>query len=70
MVWGGFCGALKSYFVTVSGEAKLNSAIYVIKIMEPDLVPFWRRWCEAYGWVEVVEDEALGIRGVQFGTDT
>ena len=36
MVWGGFCGALKSDLM-VPGKAKLDSATYVATIMEPHL---------------------------------
>ena len=60
MVWGGFCGALKSDLVMVPGKAKLDSATYVVTIMEPHLVPFWQQCCEEYGWVKVVEDGAPG----------
>ena len=63
MVWGGFCGALKSNLVMVPGKAKLNSATYVATIMEPHLVPFWQQCCEEYGWVKVVEDGAPGHKG-------
>src|SRR5437879_6558930 len=31
--------------------------------MYPQLVPFWHRCCEAYGWVTVVEDGAPGHKG-------
>ena len=60
MVRGGFCGTLKSDLVMVPGKAKLDSATYVVTIMEPHLVPFWQQCCEEYGWVKVVEDGAPG----------
>ena len=44
----------------VPGKAKLDSATYVITIMELHLVPFWQRCCEEYGWVKVVDDGAPG----------
>lgn len=60
MVWGGFCGQLKSELIFIPGKAKLDSAMYVEKVMEPELVPFWHKCCEEYGWVKVVEDGAPG----------
>jgi hypothetical protein len=60
MVWGGFCGTLKSDLVIIPGKAKLDSATYVRTVMEPHLVPMWHRCCEEYGWAKVVEDGAPG----------
>ena len=60
MVWGGFCGALKSDLVTVPGKTNIGSATNVVSIMEPYLVPFWQQFCEEYGWLKVVEDGAPG----------
>ncbi|KAG0130625.1 hypothetical protein HOY82DRAFT_486531 [Tuber indicum] len=31
--------------------------------MHPHLIPFWHRYCKAYGWVGVIEDGALGHKG-------
>ena len=58
MVWGAFCGTLKSDLVLIPGCAKLDSTEYVKTIMEPHLVPFWHRCCEEYGWKAAVEDNA------------
>ena len=60
MVWAVFCGQLKSELVFIPGKAKLDSAMYVEKVMEPELVPFWHQCSEEYGWVKVVEDGAPG----------
>ena len=59
----GFCGALKSDLVMVSGKAKLDSAAYVATTMEPHRVPFWQQCCEGYGWVRVAEDGASRHKG-------
>ena len=55
---GGFCGALKSDLVMVPSKAKLDSATYVVTIMEPHLV----QSCKEYGWAKVVEDGAPGYK--------
>jgi len=60
MIWGGFCGSLKSNLVCIPGKAKLDSATYVAKVMEPHLVPFCHQCCEENGWTVVVEDGAPG----------
>jgi len=63
MVWGGFCGTMRSKLVLIPSKAKVDSSLYVTHIMHPNLVPFWHRCCEEYGWVTVVEDEAPGHKG-------
>ena len=64
MVWGAFCGTLKSQLVFVPTKAKVDSSFYVTKIMYPSLVlPFWHPSCEQYSWTTVVEDGALGHKG-------
>ena len=35
MVWGGFCGSIKSELVFISGKAKLDTAACVVTVMEP-----------------------------------
>ena len=35
MVWGGFCGSIKSELVFISGKAKLDTAACVMTVMEP-----------------------------------
>ena len=63
IVWGAFCGTLKSKLVFVPTKAKVDSSFYVTKIMYPSLVPFWHRSCELYGWTTVVEDGAPEHKG-------
>jgi len=63
MIWGGFCGTIKSKLVFIPSKAKVDSSLYVTTIMYPHLVPFWHRCCEAYGWVSVMEDGAPGHKG-------
>jgi hypothetical protein len=63
MTWGAFCGTMKSPLAFIPGKAKLDSAMYVKRIMEPYLVPFWHRCCEEYGWTKAVEDGAPGHKG-------
>lgn len=63
MVWGAFCGTLKSDLVFIPGKAKVDSVLYVETVMEPQLVPFWHKACEEYGWVGIVEDGAPGHKG-------
>jgi len=60
MVWGAFCGTVKSDVVFIPGKATLDSALYVQNVMEPQLVPFWHYCCEVHGWVAVMEDGAPG----------
>ena len=45
----------------VPGELKLQPNYF--KTTEPHLALFWRRWCEEYGWVKVLEDGAPGNKG-------
>lgn len=63
MVWGAFCGTLKSNLVFVPTKAEIDSSFYVTEIMYPSLVPFWHHSCEQYGWTTVVEDGASGHKG-------
>ena len=63
MVWGGFCGTMRSKLVLIPSKAKVDSSLYVTHIMHTNLVPFWHRCCEEYGWVTVVEDGAPGHKG-------
>jgi len=63
MIWGGFCGTLKSRLVYIPCKAKVDSALYVSTMMYPHLVPFWHQCCETYGWAAVVEDRASGYQG-------
>ena len=63
MIWGGFCGTLKSRLVFIPCKAKVDSALYVSTIMYPHLVRSWHQCCETYGWVAVVEDGAPGHQG-------
>jgi len=63
MVWGAFCGTVKSDLVIIPGKATLDSALYVQNVMEPHLIPFWHQCCEVYGWVAVMEDGAPGHKG-------
>ena len=37
MVWGGFCGSIKSDLAFIPGKATLYSAVYVTTVMEPHL---------------------------------
>lgn len=60
MVWGAFCGTMKSELVFVPNKVTLDSATYTEYILDPCLIPFWHQACEAYGWVMVVEDGAPG----------
>lgn len=62
MLWGGFCGGVKSELVCIPGTAarELDPATYVTALMEPHLVPLWHRCCEEYGWAKVVDDGAPG----------
>lgn len=64
MVWGAFCGALKSPLFFVSNKVSIDSTTYTTAILDPLLVPFWHQTCEKYGWVKVVEDGAPGHKGV------
>lgn len=63
MVWGAFCGTLKSDLVFIPGKAKIDSVLYVETVMEPHLITFWHRTCEEYGWVGIMEDGAPGHKG-------
>lgn len=60
MVWGAFCGKLKSELFFVPNGAKVDSQKYVQHILDPLLIPFWHRTCEEYGWTAVMEDGAPG----------
>ena len=64
MVWGAFCGELKSDLFIVPAKAKINRKKYRDNILEPLLIPFWHEVCEKYGWTMVVEDGAPGHNGV------
>ena len=68
MVWGAFCGTLKSDLVFIPGKAKVDSVLYVQKVMEPHLVPFWHQACEEYEWVAIVEDGAPVIKELPHNT--
>ena len=49
MVWGEFCGGIKSDLVFILGKTTLDSAAHVTTVMEPHLVPLWHRCREEYG---------------------
>jgi len=63
MVWGAFCGRIKSDLVFIPGKATMDSALYVENVMEPHVVPFWHECREAYGWVAVMGDGVPGHKG-------
>jgi len=60
IVWGAFCGHIKSDLVLVDGKVTINSEIYILQILDPHLIPFWHKPCERYGWTQVMEDGAPG----------
>ena len=60
MVWGAFCGSLKSPLYIVPPGTTINSARYTTNVLEPLLIPLWHEACEEYGWARVVEDNAPG----------
>lgn len=64
MVWGAFCGELKSELFFVPSGAKINGETYTTEILDPLLIPFWHQTCEFYGWTIVMEDGAPGHKGV------
>ena len=64
MVWGAFCGELKSDLYLVPSKAKINGQKYRDCILDPLLIPFWHQTCEEYGWTIVMEDDAPGHKGV------
>lgn len=64
MVWGAFCGELKSELFFVPSGAKLDSGKYTQHILDPLLIPFWHQACEFYGWTVVLEDGAPGHKGI------
>lgn len=43
MVWGGFCGHLKSDLAFVDGKVMINSEVYTVQILDPYLIPFWHK---------------------------
>jgi len=63
MVWSAFCGTTKSDLVFVPGKAKVSSTIFVRRIMQPALLPFWQHCCEEYGWTIATKDNAPGHKG-------
>ncbi|KAH0603088.1 uncharacterized protein H6S33_008092 [Morchella sextelata] len=64
MIWGEFCGEMKSELVFTPAGVTIKSQTYVDEILDPYLIPFWHETCEAYGWTQVVEDNAPGHKGV------
>ena len=62
MIWGGFCGSIKSELVIIPGKATLDSAAYATAVMEPHLVPLWNKYCKERRWAVVMEDGAPGHR--------
>jgi len=60
MVWGAFCGELKSPLYVVPPGTTLDSEKYTKNVLDPLLIPFWHQTCEVYGWSTVVEDGAPG----------
>lgn len=60
MVWGAFCGTMKSDLVFVPQKVSIDSTTYTLHILDSQLIPFWHKTCEAYGWTMVVEDNAPG----------
>jgi hypothetical protein len=64
MIWGAFCGEMKSELVFTPAGVTIKSQTYVDHILDPHLIPFWHETCEAYGWTQVVEDNAPGHKGV------
>jgi len=60
MVWGAFCGEIRSELYIVPPGSTGNSKRYRDNIMMPYLVPFWHQACEQYGWTKIVEDNAPG----------
>jgi len=63
MVWGAFCGEMKSQLDIVPPGTTMNSKKYRDNVMIPYLVPFWHQTCEEYGWTKVVEDNSPGHQG-------
>lgn len=63
MVWGAFCGRLKSELIFVPAGSTVSSVSYTNHILDPELIPFWHKTCEEYGWTQVVEDGAPGHKG-------
>jgi hypothetical protein len=63
MVWGAFCGEMKTELVFTPPGVTINSKVYVDQILDPYLIPFWHTTCEEYGWTRVVEDNAPGHKG-------
>lgn len=53
MVWGGFCGEMKSELHIIPPKTKVNSSYYVTHVLDPILIPFWHQTCERYGWTQV-----------------
>ena len=60
MVWGAFCGELKSPLYVIPPGTTLDSEKYTSNVLDPLLIPFWHQTCETYGWTRVVEDGAPG----------
>lgn len=40
MIWGAFCGTVKSDPVYIPSKVKIDSLTYVQTVLEPALVPF------------------------------
>ena len=64
MVWGAFCGEIRSELYIVPSGSTISSKKYRDNIMMPYLIPFWHQACEEYGWTTVVEDNAPGHQGL------
>lgn len=60
MVQGAFCCQMKTDLVFVPQKVSVDSATYTEYILDPSLIPFWHKTCEAYGWTRVVEDNTPG----------
>ncbi|KAI5845784.1 hypothetical protein DFP73DRAFT_476642, partial [Morchella snyderi] len=66
MLWGAFCGEMKSELVFTPAGVTSKSQTYVDHILDPNLISFWDETYEAYasGWTQVVEDNTPGHKGV------
>lgn len=60
MVWGAFCGDMKTPLHLIPPGTKVDSGHYTLRILDLLLIPFWHETCERYGWTQVVEDGAPG----------
>lgn len=63
MVWGAFCGEMKTELVFTLPGVTINSRVYVYQILQLYLIPFCHDTREEYGWTQLVEDNALGHKG-------